>query len=512
LLTPSASMQRNSAASNIIQNTCGYPVQTYAVRTVDGYILTLIRIPRPESSKVVFFQHGLLDSASAWVSTGNVHSLASRAYQQGYDVFLGNFRGSNDALGVNGLGANPSDYGEQVGSKQATGMSCCGRKSAQAATTGPVASSSSNTSTTMSTAAGTSTPLSPLRGHRMRSLSLENVDNNKPGRGRSNSNCSISERFGYSIVGTSLDGIPVHETLHPRQSEYWNYGCDDHALDMLAFIRHIRVLKRAERKSRKAVTVIDAGTGSSPLPEHDVDTRDEDADDPSYPSIVAVGHSMGGCVSLLYVLVCRALQKPHFLRKLILLSPAGVHNKCGIVPQTTLLSLYYAGLLKRNRPFPMRSSTVQRVAARLLQDVSRFQATGDLLAMVSSSFFGGVSKDFVFRYVPLSQYPVGGTNNKVVVHGIQCMLAREFQAYDYNAAENQRRYGSTKPPSYRLDYGLYDIPIHFIAGGQDMLVPVENLEEQYLLLHALHPELISMKVCMVVVHSKCTCCRKSIAC
>lgn len=65
-------------------------------------VLTLIRIPRVESRRVAFFQHGLLDSASAWVSTGNVFSLAARAYQSGYDVFLGNFRGSNDALGVSG--------------------------------------------------------------------------------------------------------------------------------------------------------------------------------------------------------------------------------------------------------------------------------------------------------------------------------------------------------------------------------------------------------------------------
>ena len=104
-------------ACRLIETSLGYPVATYAVRTVDAYIITLIRIPRVESSRVVVFQHGLLDSASAWVSTGNLHALASRAWAGGADVFLINLRGTNDALDANGLGGSSSgdenayDYG-----------------------------------------------------------------------------------------------------------------------------------------------------------------------------------------------------------------------------------------------------------------------------------------------------------------------------------------------------------------------------------------------------------------
>ena len=88
----------------------GYPVQLHHATTVDGYILPVIRIPRPDSHRwaflvcpcictaqdmscfacrVVFLQHGLLDSPAAWVSSGRIVSLAFRAYQAGYDVFLG---------------------------------------------------------------------------------------------------------------------------------------------------------------------------------------------------------------------------------------------------------------------------------------------------------------------------------------------------------------------------------------------------------------------------------------
>ncbi|KAJ7542402.1 hypothetical protein O6H91_10G104600 [Diphasiastrum complanatum] len=71
----------------------GYPYEAIRVTTEDGYILLLERIPRRDSRKVLYLQHGLLDSSLGWVSNGAVGSQAFAAYDQGYDVFLGNFRG-----------------------------------------------------------------------------------------------------------------------------------------------------------------------------------------------------------------------------------------------------------------------------------------------------------------------------------------------------------------------------------------------------------------------------------
>lgn len=51
------------------------------------------RIPRKNSKNVVYFQHGIMDSSHPWVSQGE-NSLALRAYDAQFDVFLGNFRGS----------------------------------------------------------------------------------------------------------------------------------------------------------------------------------------------------------------------------------------------------------------------------------------------------------------------------------------------------------------------------------------------------------------------------------
>ncbi|KAJ6749272.1 ALPHA/BETA HYDROLASE FAMILY PROTEIN [Salix purpurea] len=71
----------------------GYPYEAIHVITSDGYVLLLERIPRRDSRKAVYLQHGILDSSMGWVSNGVVGSPAFAAYDQGYDVFLGNFRG-----------------------------------------------------------------------------------------------------------------------------------------------------------------------------------------------------------------------------------------------------------------------------------------------------------------------------------------------------------------------------------------------------------------------------------
>ncbi|KAJ0750821.1 putative triacylglycerol lipase [Helianthus annuus] len=71
----------------------GYPYEAINVVTSDGYVLVLERIPRRDSKKAVYLQHGVFDSSMCWVSNGIVGSPAFAAYDHGYDVFLGNFRG-----------------------------------------------------------------------------------------------------------------------------------------------------------------------------------------------------------------------------------------------------------------------------------------------------------------------------------------------------------------------------------------------------------------------------------
>jgi len=87
----------------------GYPYQEISVVTDDGYILRLERIPNPGSNKVLFLQHGVMDSSFTWVANGAEASLAFRAHDEGYDVFLGNFRGAGGGAARRHINENISE-------------------------------------------------------------------------------------------------------------------------------------------------------------------------------------------------------------------------------------------------------------------------------------------------------------------------------------------------------------------------------------------------------------------
>jgi lysosomal acid lipase/cholesteryl ester hydrolase len=95
----------------------GYPVQNMTVETEDGYLLDIVRIPGGVEYKqtfesqqhhqgnnnvktgkpVVFLMHGLLSTCEDFVIGGPTEGLAFFLADRGYDVFMGNARGSNYA-------------------------------------------------------------------------------------------------------------------------------------------------------------------------------------------------------------------------------------------------------------------------------------------------------------------------------------------------------------------------------------------------------------------------------
>lgn len=69
------------------------------MKTVDGYVLTLLRITRVgyENRKprdVVFMMHCLMCSCGAYIAGGQNQSLAYQFANEGYEVWLGNARGT----------------------------------------------------------------------------------------------------------------------------------------------------------------------------------------------------------------------------------------------------------------------------------------------------------------------------------------------------------------------------------------------------------------------------------
>mmetsp|Transcript_89559 Transcript_89559/g.123618 ORF Transcript_89559/g.123618 Transcript_89559/m.123618 type:complete len:128 (+) Transcript_89559:123-506(+) len=91
-----------------LANNAGYRVESYTVETEDGYLLGLFRIPGTldeelpnvenipdlSSKPPILFQHGLTDSADAWIVHDSDKAPGFIAASQGYDVWLSNFRGN----------------------------------------------------------------------------------------------------------------------------------------------------------------------------------------------------------------------------------------------------------------------------------------------------------------------------------------------------------------------------------------------------------------------------------
>ncbi|XP_033228533.1 gastric triacylglycerol lipase-like isoform X2 [Belonocnema kinseyi] len=81
----------------------GYPFEEYNLKTQDGYFLKIHRIPGGNGEKInkiqrnkpiAYLAHALTQSSIDWVSTGRNVSLAYLLADKGFDVWLGNNRGT----------------------------------------------------------------------------------------------------------------------------------------------------------------------------------------------------------------------------------------------------------------------------------------------------------------------------------------------------------------------------------------------------------------------------------
>eukprot|EP01087_Luapelamoeba_hula_P000438 TRINITY_DN10328_c0_g1_i1.p1 TRINITY_DN10328_c0_g1~~TRINITY_DN10328_c0_g1_i1.p1 ORF type:complete len:614 (-),score=68.36 TRINITY_DN10328_c0_g1_i1:47-1888(-) len=80
-------------------STKGYPAEMHEVETSDGYILTVHRVKhgkraQEEGLPVVFMMHGFMDCSATWVINRDTQSLAYILANAGYDVWMGNNRGT----------------------------------------------------------------------------------------------------------------------------------------------------------------------------------------------------------------------------------------------------------------------------------------------------------------------------------------------------------------------------------------------------------------------------------
>jgi pimeloyl-ACP methyl ester carboxylesterase len=330
----------------------GYPFEKYSVETYDGYLLDLYRIPRKESSRVVMFQHGMMDSAYGWVLKGDESAAAFAAYDRGFDVFLANFRG-------------------------ATPRKC---------------------------------------------------------------------KAGASKT-------------------FWKYSINEIGMyDITASVGKIHCLKQEK------------------------ETHEEREKEKQPYKLCVVGHSLGGAALLVYLSTAARLCKEHHIHRMILLSPAGVHHHhlpllarilCAV---DSILGLW---LKRLNFGMTVYGSVLRVGAQKVAVDVSSLPGLQGLFNIFCRILVGGDESfggEIMAPYMTPFIQSMPGICWGIVRHGHQLVKAKRFVLYDYGSeVENLKHYGTTTPPRVldELSQLSDSVPIDFVAGKKDGVVPPENVYELF---------------------------------
>ena len=163
---------------------------------------------------------------------------------------------------------------------------------------------------------------------------------------------------------------------------------------------------------------------------------------------------MGAGTCLAYLVYCGLKKIPHHISKVILMAPAGIHDK---IPQLGILTAPIAEKL-----FPLfgvysiriPSKTLRTLAVKLLQDINNNPGARDLLAFLLSRLVtGGKIENIPSAFVHNMMYNLlTGTSNGVLRHFLQLWRSGKFQAYDYGSQRNLKEYGSPTPLNFMDHY------------------------------------------------------------
>lgn len=201
-------------------------------------------------------------------------------------------------------------------------------------------------------------------------------------------------------------------------------------------------------------------------------------------SLCGVSHSLGGAAMLIYIVTRRLEGKPHYLKRAILLSPAGFHEKappvCSLVQYALPLFApvvrpFFPGLYIPTKFFRMLFNKLSR-------DFQNYPALGGVVQTLISYAVGGDSSNWIgaFGMTHYNMEDMPGIAFGVGLHLAQMMRSKRFMMYDFgSAAANRQAYGTPKPLDVGANYGVIDIPIDVVAGKKDKLIPKSMIAKHY---------------------------------
>ncbi|GMH38353.1 hypothetical protein BSKO_06237 [Bryopsis sp. KO-2023] len=497
--------EKQSSNANRFISESGYPLEDHDVLTEDGYILTLHRLPRPKSKDAVFFQHGILDTSMSWCANGVAGSLAFQAYEAGFDVWLGNCRAnpprrhgdpklaghkywgySLNELGLKDIGAQLEfihkvkcreletaregikRWKAEYGGRNSIDIRCEESPTKQDGVfDSPVHDSGTKAVICLSKSSGaleggeTPHPGSP---------DSEESQTSRIGLGHSTSDPVSDDQSDISspdldpnlpdfadLTKTELDGDPIP---HPDSDEG---GADSDSVcggEGLPVVDSENVFFGGERPQ---------GEG-----------EEEVAPPPLPYRLRAVGHSLGGAAMLIYLVMSLYRRKPHYLSRLVLLSPAGFHHKFPALAYPFIwllpvIEFVWRRVLRKKGVGVMIPGRYPRKAVfKGLQDVMRIPGLRGILNLIIRGLLGGDRSpwDFAMQLPHYDEDAMPGISLHSGLHLIQFVKTKKFSMFDYGDREiHMHEYGKPEPIDLAAEYDRIDIPVDIAAGTKDGVIP-----------------------------------------
>jgi len=430
----------------------GYPLEEHSVTTSDGYLLQIHRLPRRGSTNVVLFQHGVLDTSLGWVSNGSTGSLAFGAHDVGYDVWLGNSR------------ANPPRLHVDPKKRSGTGLF------------------NKYFSYSVNELAREDIRAIVEHIHKVKLGELQYIPGSSVGISFKSGGGEGGERQGKRVARAE----PQYATTTTTAAESPRHSLDDAS----------QVDTKHHLPSPSLYDDASSSSSSSP-PEPSVGLRrskSESLTTVSDYNLVAVGHSLGGASLLMYAVSQKLAAKPHRLKKLILMSPAGFHSHVPralkpfqyIMPPMSRLLRWATG--GRSIGLRLFGSMLRYVIFGLAGDLRNMPALEDAIKVfIRWGTSGDQSEwDRALLLPHFSSASMPALSLQCVEHFAQ-WAGRDgrFAMFDYrNKKVNQKMYGGLSvPPSMAENYGLLkDMSVDLTCGQYDGIIASRDVERHFHLL------------------------------